>query len=285
MSVYDIDGNIAQGVCKTNRTKAINAYSIGGTQIYALNLKVMEYNVGGWYDGSGSNVPAASINTYYNLQAQTIQDNDPDVMLINEYWSQFSDSGYSALSFLQQFFPYVYAVPYPDHKSYGRAICAKYPITGYQNHTYTGYSPRYYDSMIMTINNTEITLVVTHLGLTVEERQAEAAQLITYLESLQTPFICAGDLNTAKTSTTTADDYVNVIQPLLNAGFHLANMGDFGRLITYKNTEKGNGALDNIIVSHNLTIASAYVSTEKETAELPTQIDHMPLVANVLLTN
>lgn len=280
MSIYHINGAELHEAYAVNGNAFASGYSIDGTKNYRKSLRVMQYNVGGWYDGAGTNVPEAYVSTYYALQSSTITDNDPDILFINEYLANFSDTGYSALSFLQQFFPYIKTVTYGTY--YGRAVCSKRPLSNYQSHVYAGESYRYYDTMTVTVNGVTLTLCVTHLSpSSTSDRHTETVELVTFLQALQTPFICSGDLNTLKSSTTSAADYVGVIQPLLDAGFHLANMGDLGRFITYKNTELGNGALDNIITSSDIKITNAYVSNEKEYASLPTQIDHMPLVADI----
>lgn len=284
--IYDKSGNQLQSVYDKSGQLVNAAYQKDGIQVFPdgqISLKVMEYNVGGWYDGNGTNVPSAKFSEYYNLQYGTINDNKPDILIINEYWELFSDSGYSAITFLQQFFPYVYAVPYSARKSMGRAICSKYPISNYTNHVYTGYSPRYYDSVKITVNGVTITLVVTHLGLTLEEREPEVAELITFLQSIQTPFILAGDLNTLHCKTATDEDYTAIIVPLLNAGFNLANCSDFGFIETYSDAPTGTytGCLDNIVTSSNIDIVSAVRDSRKLSDNLTERTDHMPLIAEI----
>lgn len=281
--LYDKDGNHLQAGYNKNGQSLIAAYSANGIQVFPdgpIPLKVMEYNVGGWFDGTGSNVPSAKFEDYYSLQYFTIADNDPDVLVLNEYWELFSDSGYTALALLQQFFPYIYAVPYSARKSMGRAFCSKYPLSGYVNHVYTGYSPRYYDSITMKIRGVDITLVVTHLGLTLEEREPQLAELITYLQSIQTPFILAGDLNTLYCKTTTDEDYVALVVPLLNAGFNLANCSGFGFIETYADGS-WTGCLDHIVTSSGIQILSAQRDPRKLSAGFEERVDHMPLVATV----
>lgn len=283
MSVYGLDGTQLNAIYEADGDEMAAAYNAIGTLVYGTApgtmLKVMEYNVGGWYDGTGTNVPEAKINEYYELQFNTIKDANPDVLFINEYMEQFSDTGYSALSFLQQFFPYIKAVPSGTY--YGRAFCAKYPLSDYQSHIYTGFSPRYYDTISMNVGGKTITLCVTHLDpSSSENRHTQTEELITFLQTLQTPFICAGDLNTTKSASTSSDDYVGVIKPLLDAGFKLANMGDFGRFITYSDESTNwQGALDNIVFSSNFTIKSVTVDTRKLNDGLTERTDHMPLIA------
>jgi len=283
MSVYDKSGNVLQTVYGKNGQALAAVYSKDGEQIFPdgpISLKVMEYNIGGWYDGSGQNVPADKDQQYYELQYGTIADNDPDILMMNEYWDTFSKAGRTALSFLSTLFPYIYSAG-GTTQYFGRCFCSKYPLSGYVSHVYAGQSQRYYDTIIANIAGQNVTLCVTHLGLTVADRQTQAAELLSFLQSLQTPFIMAGDLNTASSATTEGEDYINVIKPLIDAGYQVANCGEFGRHITYKDTvgTKGQGSLDNIVFSPQFTITSVSVDDRKLSDQLEETADHMPLIA------
>lgn len=284
MSVYDKSGNVLQTIYGKNGQALSAAYSKNGTLIYPdgpIALKVMTYNVGGWYDGKGTNVPAAKDADYYALQYGTISDNNPDILFLEEYWDQFSQAGRTAISFLSQLFPYVYPVD-GNTQYFGRCFCSKYPLSGYQNHIYTNDSPRYYDTIVANVAGRNVTLCVTHLGLTSEKRATQAQELLTFAQTVQTPLILAGDFNTASSRPDGAD-YNNVLLPFINAGYSLANCGEFGRLITYMDLESGNGALDNIIFSEQFTITNAYVDNRKETDQLSERIDHMPLITELTI--
>lgn len=280
MSVYNKNGELLSKVYGRSGNLLSAAYSKDGTQIFPdgpVTLKVMTYNIGAWYDGKGTNVPADKDEAYFNLQYGTLADNDPDILFLEEYWDQFSQAGRTAISFLSQLFPYVYPVN-GNTKYFGRCFCSKYPLSGYQQRLYSGQNERYYDTIIANINGQNVTLCVTHLGLTSDVRATQAQELLTFAQTVQTPLIIAGDFNTAS-SRPDGTDYNNVLLPFLNAGYSLANCGDFGRLITYMDLEYGNGALDNIIFSEQFTITNVYVDNRKETDQLSEHIDHMPLIA------
>jgi len=272
-SAYDVSGN------HLNR-----AYDVSGNQVFSgsISLKVMTYNVGGWYTGSGGNVPAAKKDTYYALQTGMITDNDPDILIIQEYLAQFSDDGTSALTMLQGLFPYVHAVTSGTY--FGRAVCSKYPITDYVQRAYTQESSRYFDSCTITVNGVPITVVNTHLGLTQANRTPELSQLIGFLNT-QTRFICGGDFNTSimPTETTSSTSYVENVKPLLDEGYHMANFAEEGFLVTSSDKPDGtwDGCLDNIVTSSNISVSGAYVDTTKLTDGLNDKIDHMPLIATV----
>lgn len=285
MSIHNKSGTALTTAYNLSGQVLTAAYSKNGTIVFqsiTSPLKIMTYNVGGWYDGKGTNVPAAKDEAYYELQYGTISDNDPDILFIEEYWDQFSQSGRTAISFLSQLFPYVYPVN-GNSTYFGRCFCSKYPLSNYQQHLFSNDSNRYYDTIVATVENVPVTLCVLHLGLTVEARAAQAQELLTFAQSVQTPFIMAGDFNTAKSATVEGEDYINVIKPFIDEGYKVSNCGDFGRFITYSDTAgtQGQGSLDNIVFSPHFTIQSVEVDDRKLHDNLTETADHMPLIAVV----
>ena len=282
MGVYGVNGEQINAVFGEKAILPLSAaYDLDGNAIFPTTpkrLKVMTYNCGEWYYGGGDNVPADKDSEYFALQSGMIERNNPDVLLIQEYWVMFSKLGRTAMSMLEQFFPFIY--PYGgDSGYYGHCICSKYPISDYTVHTYTDNNNRYYDSCTITVIDTPITFVNTHLDTNSTKRQTELGELITYLQSLDT-FVCAGDFNTLQCLDTSGEDYTTIITPLLNAGFHLANCSNFGFLVTY--VDGGyTGCLDNIVTSANITILTAEVDTTKLSDNLGERPDHLPLFSVV----
>lgn len=258
-----------------------SAYDVDGDLVFSSGLKAMTYNCGQWYIGGGDNVPADKDAAYYALQNSMVQNANADVLFINEYWKVMSKTGRTALSMLQQYFPYIHEQG-GNSGYFGRCICSKYPISQYTVRSYSNEANRYYDSCVISVDGVEITLVVTHLA-TDSKRNTQITELITFLSELNR-FICAGDFNPVTISngaTTEAEDYTNIIVPLLNAGFHCANCStDF--MYTY-NDDAWNGCLDNIVTSSNIQIESAYVDTTKLTDSIVDKVDHMPLIANLII--
>lgn len=281
MAVYDINGNPIQTIYNVDGEGIPNCYDINGNPlIMPTSIKVMTYNVGGWYEGTGTNVPANKKEAMYALQTGMIEDNDPDILIIQEYLANFSADGTSALTMLQSLFPYVHTKTSGTY--YGRAICSKYPITNYVERYYTNDSNRYFDSCTITINGIPITVVDTHLGLTPEDRAPQITELIGYL-SILNRFLCGGDYNTPHSSLGTPIDKTE-IQSFITAGFNLANCSTLGDFITSENDldpQTWKGWIDNISSSENMIPASAYVDEAKLTAYsdgLIDKIDHMPFV-------
>lgn len=285
MAVYDADGNILSAVYDASGDSLDYAYDSDGTVIFqkelpvGISLKVMSYNVGGWYIGSGSNVPTEKYEQYLALQTGMIQRNDPDILIIQEYMATFS-TGHSALTMLQGLFPYVKAVTGGTY--FGRAICSKYPISNYVHNAFSAESNRYFDSVDVTIDDVTVTVITTHLGLSQAYRNSEIPELIAYCKQHER-FICGGDYNI---NGTTGTPYEQNIAPFLNEGFNTANWGDFGNLVTCiegTSLEDHTGCLDNVYTSSNIFVTNAHVDTTKLTDDISDYIDHMPIIADLVV--
>lgn len=285
MAIYDINGNRVMKAYDLNGDMPSLAYDIEGNLVYTkepITLKAMTYNVGQWWYGSGANVPAEKDEAYYALQNGMIRNANADVLFLQEYRDNFS-ADRTAVSMLSQYYPYIEARSGGAGSYLGHAICSKYPLLNYTTHGFG--DGRYYDSATITYEGISITLVVTHLSTSADSRYSQITTLKSFL-SQQNRFICGGDFNTVtiyNNVTTTADDYINVVTPLLERGFNSANWSDFGFIHTY-NDNTWNGCLDSIITSSNISIDSAYVDTTKLTDEITDKVDHMPLIAEITIS-
>lgn len=287
--IYDIGGNVVPSAYNMSGENAVAAYDIDAEQVYPdtpLIIKVMTYNVGQWYIGTGTNVPADKDTYYYNLQNSMIADNDADIVIIEEYWKEFSQTGRTAKSMLEQYYPYIHEQG-GDSGYFGRCICSKYPIYNYRVNTYANETDRYYDDCIIQVYNKRIHILVTHLGTTVENRAPQITTLISYLGN-KDYFICGGDYNTPHGYSAPPDK--TEIQSFLTAGFNLANCSTLGDFITSSNDPTSpttwKGWIDNICSSANLTPIAAYVDNRKLDAYrdgLITKVDHMPFIATLQL--
>lgn len=286
MVIYDTYGSALESAYDKSGQLLSAAYKKDGTQVFPdepTTIKVMSYNVGEWYYGAGDNVPASKDELYYALQNGMIENNDPDVLMIQEYWTQFSKLPRTALSMLEQYFPYIHEQGGASGY-YGHCVCSKYPISNYVVRTYADNNQRYYDSCTITINETPITFVNTHLDLTQAKRDLEIAQLIGFLTT-QTRFVLCGDFNTGiriESANTNSEAYINNVKPFIDQGYHTANFGDFGFLLTC--VDRNNGTyyyLDNIYTSSNIEIDNAYVDYTKMNDLIEDPIDHMPIIATV----
>lgn len=288
MGVYDANGTPLTAAYDADGNSLNKAYDIDGNTIWSaepITLKVMTYNVGGWYYGGGSNVPSSADAVYYALQRGMIADNDPDILILQEYWTQFSQSGRSALTMLQDLFPYV--VTAKGNTTYqGKAICSKYPISDYALHTFQA-SGNPYISCTVTVQNIPITVYSVHTAYQPQAtRLAEIAELIPILQA-ETRFISAGDYNALiqAPGSTSNQEYQNNPKEFIDAGFNSANYVINGFLVTYSDEPTGTwaGCLDNIYTSSNITISNPFVDDTKLHDNLTERCDHMPLIATVTI--
>lgn len=289
MGIFACDGQQIYLAYDADGEALTTAYDVDGETVFSQShiIKVMEYNVGEWYIGNGSIVPAEKDTEYYNLQNGMIQAADPDIMLICENRQTFSEAGRTTLSMLSQYFEYIHQQGDSGYMS--RAVCSKYPISNYQTHSFSDGTSNYYDSCTITIDGKAITVVVTHLNYnsgSQTTRLAQTSTLLSFLATLDT-FICGGDWNLLDCKSTSGSDYADVIDPILQAGFHSANCTDFGFLETYSNQPGGSwtGCLDDIVTSGDIQIAGASVDTTKLTDNINDTVDHMPLTASLYIGN
>lgn len=289
MAIYDAQGNQLTEAFSADGLSLDKAYDLSGNVIFqktSIQLKVMEYNVGGWYDGSGTNVPSNKDAEYYALQNSMIQNADADILCICEYWNVFSKTGRTAVSLLEQYYPYIHAEQ-GTQQYYGRCICSKYPITNYVTNIYTTGSDgvRYFDKATIDINGVSLEVLVTHLHPSnMAAKKAQAQQLFEYVQTLSGRILICGDFN-SNLYDPMSEGNLNVYGNFLNAGYTLANDGAFGILNTACNSSDWSEAfaIDNIIASEGITITSVSTDLTKTTDAINDKIDHVPLIAEVIV--
>lgn len=288
MAIYDKNGNICSRAYDVQGDEIANAYDVEGTHIWTrspITLKVMTYNVGGWYIGDGTNVPANKDTQYYNLQNAIIGAQDADILCIEEYWTNFS-SNRTAQSLLSQYYPYI-----EEHNGndmyFGRAICSKYPIVNYTPHVYDGdASGRYYDMATINVGGILLDVIVTHLTYGSDAQIAQATELFDYSQTLENQFIICGDFNSTIRNPF-SERNAAIYNQFLNAGDTLANGTEFGILPTACNSddwENDKFAIDQIIASPTITIDNVWTDLTKTTDQIQDgKIDHIPLIAEVTI--
>lgn len=282
--IYDLDSNVLTNAYDLDSNVMQIAYDLDGNVAFvheAIPLKAMTYNVGQWYIGGGDNVPADKDAEYYALQNGMIQNADADVLFLCEYWNVFSKTGRTALSLLEQYYPYIQTAGGASGY-YGRTICSKYPMSNWTHHSYTNETSRYYDSVDISVEGIPVTLIVTHLSTDQTKRRAQAIELFNYLQTLNR-FIVAGDFNTVMNGSSD-EEFITVYTRYINAGYHLANGGTFGFFNThadrYNNPADG-GCLDNIITSADIQITAVSTDQTKYTDSITDYIDHIPLIVDL----
>jgi len=291
MAIYERNGTELNTAYDKAAAELDNAYSADGATVFVKDrtIKVMTYNVGTWYAGEHDNVPADKDAEYYALQKGIIESNDADIVCLEEYCKQFSKTGRTAISILQECgYTYIHEQggDNPQASSAnGRCIASKYPISNYTDRNFNDGSGTYYDSCVVSVNGIQINLVITHLHWNDRDKRASEIALIMSLLNGYTRFILAGDFNTTDCYDTSGADYTAVIKQLVDAGYNLANCADFGFILTYYNTpvSEWTGVLDNIVSSSNIRILDVEVDDTKLYDELPERVDHIPLIATLEL--
>ena len=284
MIIFDFKGKIIPEVYNDVGVEIATAYTTDGVALPASGfiIKVMEYNVGQWYTGNHVYVPVEKYDSYRNLQEGMISNADADIAFLCEYSTDFN-VGHSAKSMLEDYFPYIieYTKPYVDGQNINGwqfAICSKYPLSSFEYHKYANNQTPYYASCGMVVNGVPIRLVITHLDWDQAELRAEETSiLLDYLDQFPN-FILAGDFNILASSTATTD-FKNVIQPMLDKGYQVANANGDRFLPTYNNG--WDGYLDNIVASDNMSLSNVYVDQTKKNDAIDDKIDHMPLLATI----
>lgn len=286
MAVYNKGGAALSSIYTDGGYEAYRACDVDGVEVFRNGLKLCTYNVGGWYIGSGTNVPAAKDAVFYDLQNSIISEIDADILVIEEFWTQFSRSGRTAASLLSQYYPYIQTAG--GSATYtGRAICSKYPISSYTQHTFSGES-RYYDEAVITIDGKTIHFFVTHLHPSDQTvRVTEATELCNYVKTLTDDFIIGGDFNNIiRDPLSTSNE--GIYRQFLDYGCSMANGGALGILDTACNSANWTAdkfPIDQILTSSAFSVASIATNLEKVTSAdvLATgKIDHVPFYATIV---
>lgn len=289
MSIYDVDGASVAHIFKKDGNSAKVAYDVNGSVVYTAlpkNLRVCTYNVGGWYIGSGTNVPTSEDAAYYALQNGMIAEIDADILCLNEFWTIFSQSGRTAASLLAQYYDHIQTAD-GNTQYAGRAICSKYPITSYETHYFENETARYYDRATIDVDGVPVPVFVTHLHPSnIDTRIAEASEMFDYIRAQNYDrYVVCGDFN-SPLHDPFSEQNAAIYNQFLGVGCTLANDGAFGILNTACNGTDWQAeafAIDQIILSDAFTIDAVATNLEKTTDSIVAKIDHVPLYADVTL--
>lgn len=272
MTLYSYNGRAGTAHTKEG-TAADCGYGMSGGAVFTI----MSYNVGAWYY-NGYEMPSALYTQYYNLQKSIFYKYQPDFVGIQEYFSAIGDK--SAEEFLADYFVSSFTVDrYPTA---GRAIASKYEITDITDNPYTEQygEQRYYIKGYITVDDKRICVISTHLCHLGEYMYPQAAELAA-IAAQEEYCIIAGDFNA---DINTEAGYAGIVKPFTDAGLVAANGGEFGVINTHHDTETGGWrAIDAIFVTPNIKLVSVFADQTKVTDDIDMTIDHVPLVAHVLI--
>lgn len=285
MSVYNKNGVQINSVFGRDGSTLKQVYDVEGNALLSAGsrLRVATYNVGGWYIGSGTNVPTGKKNDYVTLQQSILSEIDADVVCFQEYWNLFCADGTTADSVIGEFFAYQQK---RDANSTwnGHVIASKsLPITDYSIYNFvnaTDAAPGYEKGYI-TVGGHRICILNTHLCTTAAGKKPEQSREVFEALANEEYFICMGDYNVL------LEQYDTVIKQYIDAGYNSAQWTEkFGMFYTYfaGSSESGTkGVTDQIFTSSNIEITGVSVNTLKLTDGIVEKIDHIPLVAELLV--
>lgn len=286
--IYDASGNSLKRVYDKSGNALNTAYDASGNVVYrsdAKRLKIMTYNVGQWYTGTGATVPTEKKSEYYALHSGIFERHRPDILFLQEYLNTWCADGSSADELLN---------PYFDNRQVttpqgmiGHAIATNgIPISNYQSHQFTTNKGNYpsFESAEVTIGGKTLTIINTHNDYTFSYQQQEVTDLLAYLATLDS-FILCGDFNIdLSVEETTGQQYINSVKRFLNAGYHVGNcVVDWVRTYFGGSTATGGKFTDQVVTSADIEIESIYADETKLTDEIADKIDHLPLIAELIL--
>lgn len=284
MSIYDANGNMLSSCYDSRGNMASFGYDRNGNLIWTASpayLKIGTYNVGDW--GWGSGLPSADYKDAYLALQNTIFTNiDVDICAMQEWSANFCSDGTKSSVVTDNYFDYLNSsgvwaigsnISFTDFK-----VCDYLTVTA--SGDYAKYEKAHFN-----IEGRNVCVLNVHFAYENQSvQEAQHAEILGVANKEEYVIIC-GDFNTA-IHTLEDEDYITCIKPFLDAGYSDANCGDFGIISTYYNTATPGTyrpATDHIIVSSNITITNAYVDTTKLTDGLDQKIDHIPLVAELLI--
>lgn len=171
-----------------------------------------------------------------------------------------------------------------------KAVASKIEMADMSETVYSqSYETRSYTKSYFNFAGKRIAFFNTHLDYQVESsiKFLQAKELLTAVAQEES-FILMGDLNTTVQSTS-ENEFIQIVKPFIDAGYNVANGGDpWGLLMTFYNgtTVEGSSQItppDNIITSADIQIKNVYLDTTKLTAGTGNVIDHIPLIADLVI--
>lgn len=278
--IYTVNG-VAQNVAYGIDGNAHLPYDVNGNALLGDVLKVATYNVGGWYIGSGTNVPTDRKAEYVPLQQSILSAVDADIVCFQEYWDVFCADGTTANAVIGDYFTQQEKTRTTTTWN-GHVIASNgYVISDYQSTDFIHYysnAPSWEKSYI-TVGGKRICILNTHLSTAGGgQKEPQSQEMLEAVEN-ETYFVLMGDFNTEAT------DYDAIVKKFVDAGYHSANLNGTNEwLATYYTTAGVGKPTDQIITSPNIFISNRYIDTTKLTDGLDDKIDHVPLVAELIIT-
>lgn len=283
--IFDFGGTSLYTAYNKNADQLIAAYDINGQSVYTADpsqiLKVATYNVGGWYIGSGTNVPTSLKFDYIALQKAILSAVDADIVCFQEYWNSFCADGTTADSVIGEYFTQQEKTN-ANTTWNGHVIASKsLSLSDYESIQFEHYysAAPSYEKCYITVGGKRICIFNTHLSTAAGGQKEPQSQEM--LEAVQDEpyFVLLGDFNTE------ASDYSSIVEKFVTAGYNSANLNGGNEWLATFYTSAGVGKpTDQIITSANIEIVDVYVNDLKLTDSISDKIDHIPLIAELRVT-
>lgn len=207
--------------------------------------------------------------------ADIIREHDIDIVGLQEvdkHYSSRSDLKDQAKELAEQLgMYYVYGANLdrdpeegPERRQYGNAILSKYPIVHWENHLLEsfGQEQRGLLEAVIEVEGEQIHFYSTHLGLSEEQRESQAAEVKGIMSSKTGPQLVVGDFNTYPEST--------AMQILLGDGFVKDSLQYIPEGLTFPSSGATIRA-DYILYNDDVTLYDAHVPLTEAS-------DHLPVV-------
>lgn len=268
MASYDINGQPLTAAFDINGDSLSAVYDINGqpSPFNSPYLKVMTFNVQNW---SEINKMTAIIEKIFNVHRPDIcgmQECNSNGIVVPQFLRKSYNSGNTFAS-QQRFFT---NIPMSDVTSTRFADVLEN----------RGYMKAY-----ITVNGKRIAVFNTHLEvLGSNQHYTQPEELMAELEK-EDYFICVGDFNIESHSISSHPETTRIIQPLIDAGYHLCNWTpETGFVDTWFGGTTTGGydcPCDNIITSANIDVLDIVYDQTKIEAHAGVTIDHIPVIASL----
>lgn len=180
-----------------------------------MKLRIMTYNIcsGHHYEKEEGYTPCPSQTGPYDISRCTkvIAGLSPDICGLNEVDSFMQRTGeISQTDYIAQntgmtgVFGKAISFSFDPSGAYGNAVLSKYPIV--ESEVYMIPDPEIYDEdawyetrsitrVVIDVEGVKVTVLQTHFGLSVSEKQNAVTTLVPIIDSIKTPLILMGDFN------------------------------------------------------------------------------------------
>lgn len=292
--IYGIDKKSYNYVFNIGGKLLNQAYDINKNQLLdsePQQLKVMSYNVGAW-TAFGKNATQQNQETWYTLQNSILSNEQADLIGIQEY--EDAIGSYSVPTMIKQYAPYLFDVDRyvsGDIGKAGRAIASKYLIHNAREINFNNQEGEERSYLIgdVIVGGRRIKFITAHLA-TNETAVLQVQEILSAIEHFDY-WIVTGDFNIVFNDVE-SEGYAQLIEPFLNKGYHVASgdVDSFGFIPTFAGgakpenvTDENWRCADNIMCSSNIDITNVYVNRQKLTEHVGYGIDHLPLIAEVVI--